>query len=71
MERPEMKIAKKSWSEPALLVLVRGKPEEAVLDVSKTSASSPGGFSGSALYANNICNLTNNGCQFCASYFGS
>ena len=26
---------KKSWSEPALIVLVRGKPEEAILGVCK------------------------------------
>ena len=26
---------KKAWSEPALIVIVRGKPEEAVLDACK------------------------------------
>ena len=44
MERPEMKIAKKSWSEHALIVLVRGKPEEAILDCCK--GSSPVGPNG-------------------------
>ena len=29
---------KKQWQKPALIVLVRSKPEEAVLDVCKTTA---------------------------------
>ena len=39
-----MKIAKKSWSEPELIVLVRGKPEEEVLGVCKDgSGNGPSG----------------------------
>ncbi len=33
---PEERV-KKKWSKPKLIVLVRGKPEEAVLDTCKTT----------------------------------
>jgi hypothetical protein len=34
---------KKQWSKPALVVLVRSKPEEAVLQACKTSGSGANG----------------------------
>ena len=38
-----MKMTKKSWSEPELIVLVRGKPEEGVLTNCKSEAIPEGG----------------------------
>jgi len=37
MAGPETKMTKKSWSEPELIVLVRGQPEEAILSTCKSA----------------------------------
>ena len=52
---------KKPWSEPALIVLVRGKPEEALLLGCKTGVQGVPGPSGSA------CGQTLGCCQACTS----
>ena len=58
MERPETTKMKKSWCEPALIVLVRGKPEEAILSGCKFDASGVG--------AGSLQEGCNNAPSFCA-----
>ena len=41
---------KKEWSEPKLIVLVRSKPEEAVLEGCKASVGEGTGFADSGCY---------------------
>ena len=40
-KRPAMLQTKKTWSKPEMIVLVRGRPEEAVLMACKFEGSSP------------------------------
>ena len=58
MIRPE---AKKSWSNPELIVLVRGKPEEAVLGGCKDETSSGNQNSHDGCYS------FDDGCEYCES----
>jgi hypothetical protein len=58
---------KRPWSKPELIVLVRGRPEEAVLSACKVFPSSgPFETNGSCTtYADGQCNIS------CNSYIGS
>ena len=56
---------KKAWVEPELIVLVRNKPEEAVLTVCKVAGSSgPGTY-------DMPCNTTTDPCQLCVDLVAS
>jgi len=59
--RSEERRVKKTWSKPGLLVLVRGKPEEAVLTQCKFNPQT-----GSSSLSNHAtCNYS--GCTVCSS----
>ncbi len=54
---------KKEWSEPELIVLVRSKPEEAVLEACKTGTA----ISGNSVLATGCGNPGGSFCGQCAS----
>ena len=65
MERPETTKMKKSWCEPALIVLVRGKPEEAILGACKTSVVGGTDARGSSWFYDG-CSTSTGTCAVCS-----